>query len=86
MDNTTSNNNMNTSDNHMRISDVIKFLEEIKNESGDLEVRYWKEDNVNSENSDMQWLTEFQLKMIGDLCHVSDPSETGEETLDFTTL
>lgn len=86
MNNTISNNNMNTSDNHMRISDVIKFLEEIKNESGDLEVRYWKEDNFNPENSDMRWLTEFQLKMIGDLCHVSDPSETGEETLDFTTL
>jgi hypothetical protein len=86
MNNMNNMNNMNTSDNHMRISDVIKFLEEIKNESGDLEVRYWKEDNFNPENSDMRWLTEFQLKMIGDLCHVSDSSKTGKETLDFATL
>jgi hypothetical protein len=79
-------NNMNTSDNHMRISDLIKFLEEIKNESGDLEVRYWKQDNCRPEYSRMRWLTEFQLKMIGDLCRVNYSSRMKKETLDFVTL
>lgn len=73
----------NYSDEHMRISDVIKFLEEIKDKSGDIEVRYWGEDRFRPENSRMRWLTEFQLKAMHVLCKVTYSSRMGKKTLEF---
>lgn len=73
----------NYSDEHMRISDVIKFLEEIKDKSGDIEVRYWEEDRFHPENSRMRWLTEFQLKAMHILYKVTYSSRMGKKTLEF---
>lgn len=67
----------------MMISDLIKYLEEIKEESGDIEVRYYHKDPIKPEYSRMEYITEYDLKKRHKLCEAKYSSRMKKTTLDF---